>query len=225
MTAPQPFESAALQSPARTARLWTEFLALFLGVPVLMLFTAGQFPLFPVLAMLLALSLFLLARTPGFRWRELLEGDLRGWIVFAAVYALITLVTTTILVLWLVPGSFLGFATHATKRWLMVMVLYPFVSALPQEIIFRTLFFRRYGALFPTPALLIGANGLAFGIGHLFYQNPVAIGLTTFSGFVIGYAYWRSGSLMLAFVLHAIGGMTIFTIGLGRFFYHGAIPS
>ncbi|MEO1317259.1 MAG: hypothetical protein AAFW01_11845, partial [Pseudomonadota bacterium] len=56
MTAPQPFESAALQSPARTARLWTEFLALFLGVPVLMLFTAGQFPLFPVLAMLLALE-------------------------------------------------------------------------------------------------------------------------------------------------------------------------
>ncbi|MEL7173202.1 MAG: CPBP family glutamic-type intramembrane protease, partial [Pseudomonadota bacterium] len=81
------------------------------------------------------------------------------------------------------------------------------------------------GALFPTPALAMLANGAAFGIGHLFYQNPVAIGLTALSGLIIAWAYMRSGSFLLALLLHAIGGMTIFTVGLGRFFYHGAIPT
>jgi len=206
-------------------RLWAEMLALFLGVPLLMLFTAGMFPLFPILAILLVVAIYLLTRTEGFEWRELLGGDLRPWLPFALLYAAITAVVTLVLTLWLVPNSLLGFPRYAPDRWLMVMMLYPIVSALPQEIIFRPLFFRRYGALFPTPALAMLANGAAFGIGHLFYQNPVAIGLTALSGLIIAWAYMRSGSFLLALLLHAIGGMTIFTVGLGRFFYHGAIPT
>ncbi|MEM7529204.1 MAG: CPBP family intramembrane glutamic endopeptidase [Pseudomonadota bacterium] len=211
--------------PSRRIGLWAEFSMLFAGVPILMLLMAGLFPLFPVLGALLALAIFLLGRTPGFEWRELLGGNLRGWIGFAALYAAITAVCCTMLVLTLSPQSFLGFPTYATERWLMVMALYPIFSALPQEIIFRPLFFRRYGALFPAPLAAVLANGAIFAIGHLFYQNAVAIGLTTLAGLVIGYAYLRSGSFIVALLLHALGGMIVFTVGLGRYFYHGAIPS
>ncbi|MEM7498721.1 MAG: CPBP family intramembrane glutamic endopeptidase [Pseudomonadota bacterium] len=221
--------SALPDSPmpaARTrSRLWAEMLSLFVGVPLLMLLAVGTFPLFPVLAVLLIVAIYLLSRTPGFAWRELWGGDLNGWLPFVGLYALVTAAVTLVLTLWLVPQSLLGFPRYAPDRWLMVMALYPIVSALPQEIIFRPLFFRRYGALFPAPALAVIANGAAFAIGHLFYQNPVAIGLTACSGIIIGWAYLRSGSFLLALLLHAIGGMIVFTIGLGRFFYHGAIPS
>ncbi|MEM6677342.1 MAG: CPBP family intramembrane glutamic endopeptidase [Pseudomonadota bacterium] len=216
---------ATALDPARRRRLAIEATLLFVGVPLVMLLTAGSFPLFPILGILTALAIILLAQTPDWSSRELLQGDLRPWLGFAAAYIVATLVITGGLVLWLVPDAFLGFPTRAPERWLLVMMLYPIVSVLPQELIFRPLFFRRYGGLFPSLNAAILANGLVFGIGHLFYQNPVAIGMTTFSGLIIGWAYARSGSFLLACILHAAGGMLVFTMGLGRFFYHGAIPT
>ena len=105
----------------------------------------------------------------------------------------------------------------------MIMVAYPILSAWPQEFIYRSLFFERYGGLFPTATIAIVANGLAFGIGHLFYMNPVTIAMTAAGGAFMGWAYLRNRSMLFAWVLHAIAGNIIFTAGLGIFFYHGAI--
>ncbi|MEM6489911.1 MAG: CPBP family intramembrane glutamic endopeptidase [Pseudomonadota bacterium] len=216
--------SASAKTPSR-ARLWTECLLLFGGVPALMLATVGMFPLFPVLAVLAVVAVVLLAATPGFAWRELREGGLlRHWRILV-LFTAVSVAAATVLTLWLRPEWFLAFPRYAPERWLLVMTFYPLVSALPQELIFRTLFFRRYGVLFPGTNALIAANAAVFGVGHLFYQNPVAIGLSAFAGAVIAWAYARTGSFALAWALHAIGGWSLFTIGLGRYFYHGAIPS
>lgn len=49
-----------------------------------------------------------------------------------------------------------GFLPHLSPERLRFLVLlwclYPLLSALPQELIFRALFFHRYGRLFPTRA-------------------------------------------------------------------------
>ena len=54
-----------------------------------------------------------------------------------------------LLVWWLVPGQALALPRRATGLWLAILLLYPVLSALPQELIFRALFFRRYRRLFP----------------------------------------------------------------------------
>jgi membrane protease YdiL (CAAX protease family) len=118
---------------------------------------------------------------------------------------------------------FLSFALSSPMFWLLVMIAYPLASALPQEIIYRSLFFERYQVLFPTPALLIMANGALFGLGHLFYDSWVTIVMTAAGGAIMGWAYLRHRSMLLAWVLHAMAGQLVFTAGLGRYFYSGNI--
>ncbi|MEL6266978.1 MAG: CPBP family intramembrane glutamic endopeptidase [Pseudomonadota bacterium] len=211
------------RAPSRR-RLWIELVALFVGVPVAMLASFGLYPLFPVLALLALVSAGLLAVTPGFRWRQLLEGGLlRHWRLIA-VFTAIAVVSAGAAVLWLRPHALLAMPVQRPALWLTIMLLYPLVSALPQELIFRALFFHRYGTLFASRNALIAANAAAFGFGHLFYQNWVAITLSAGAGAFIAYAYGRTGSFPLAWALHALGGMVLFTLGLGVFFYHGAVP-
>ena len=105
----------------------------------------------------------------------------------------------------------------------MVMLLYPVFSAWPQEIIYRTLFFERYGGLFSLAPMAILVNGIIFGFGHLFYDNWITITMTAAGGVIMGWAYLRNRSTVLAWVLHSLAGQLVFTAGLGRYFYSGAV--
>jgi membrane protease YdiL (CAAX protease family) len=210
-------------TPLHRARLWAEFLALFLGVPVAMAVFFGLYPLFPVMISFAMLALVLLASTPGFSPRELLRGPVMGQWRLVAAFGTGCLILTFGLALILVPERFLEMPRHHPDLWLMIMALYPMFSAIPQELIYRPLFFRRYGRLFPSDRLALATNGAAFGLAHLFYMNPVTIGLTCLGGLVFGWVYLRHGSVLLAMVLHALAGQLVFTSGLGVYFYHGAI--
>lgn len=210
-------------APTPKTILWTEFVALFLGAPLAMAVFFGAYSLFGVIWALTGVALILLAVTPGFRWRTLLRGPVLGEWKLILAFTVATALVSSAFVMALIPNAFLAFPWYRTGFWLLVMIAYPIASALPQEIIFRTLFFERYGALFPTDAARIGANGALFGFGHLFYMNPVTILMTAFGGALMGWAYLRNRSVLLAWALHAIGGQIVFTVGLGRYFYHGAV--
>jgi membrane protease YdiL (CAAX protease family) len=205
------------------AQLWAEFLALFLGVPIAMAAFFGLYPLFPVLIGFMVVALVLLAMTPGFSTRELLRGPVLGEWRLIAIFGIACLILTFGLAQALVPERFLEMPRHRPELWLMIMALYPFFSALPQELIFRPLFFRRYGGLFSSDRVALAANSAAFGMAHLFYMNPVTIALTCLGGLVFGWVYLRHGSVLLAILLHALAGQLVFTSGLGIYFYHGAI--
>ena len=209
--------------PLPRARLWTEFLVLFAGVPVAMAVFFGQYPLFPVILSLAVLALVLLALTPGFSPRELLRGPVAGQWKLIAAFALAGAALSFGLVLALVPERLLEFPRQRFELWLLILMLYPLFSALPQELIYRVLFFRRYGALFPNDKLALAANSAAFGLAHLFYLNPLTIGLAALAGLIFGAVYLRFGSVLLTSVLHGLAGQLVFTSGLGVFFYHGAV--
>ncbi len=212
--------------PAATlprTRLWAEFTTLFVVAPVAMAVFLGLYPLFGALFAVTLVSVVLLARTPGFAWAELIRGPVLGEWPLILGFAVVAAAVILGLVLALVPGQLLGLPRHRTELWLMIMAFYPIVSALPQEVIFRVLFFRRYGDLFPGDRAALAANTAAFAFAHLFYQNAVAIGLTLVGGLIFGWVYQRYGSFLLVLVLHALAGQIIFTLGLGIYFYHGAI--
>lgn len=201
-----------------------EFVALFLGLPVLL---AVAFPpdwIWPVLAAATLLALGLLARTPGFRWGELMLGWRRiDWALVVRVGAA-TAAVAALLVWWLVPGQALNLPRAAPGLWLMILALYPFLSALPQELMFRPLFFRRYGGLFPSERAALVANAAVFGLAHLMFWNWIALALTIAGGAIFGHAYLKNGGFATAVALHAVCGGILFTSGLGTFFYHGTVP-
>jgi membrane protease YdiL (CAAX protease family) len=200
-----------------------EFLALYVAAPLAMALAMPPDWLWPALLGLTVVALGLLARTRGFAWGELA----RGWGGIAwgevAVVAVGTAAAAGVLVWALVPGQALMLPRRATGLWLAILLVYPLLSALPQELIFRVLFFRRYGALFPGQGAALIANGAVFGLAHLMFWNSVALGLTVAGGLVFGRAYLGRGGFAKAVVLHAICGGIIFTSGLGVFFFHGAV--
>src|SRR5699024_2457572 len=63
----------------------------------------------------------------------------------------LVLVSLALVVLvWIIqPEQFLAFPSEQPVLWGVVMGLYPILSALPQEIIYRGFFFKRYGDYLP----------------------------------------------------------------------------
>ena len=209
----------------RVTKRWLqgEFLLLYIGVPLAMavLLPAGW--MFPVLCGVTAVAAGLLHLTPGFRWRELS----RGWktIPWPLVlgFAAVTVPACAATVLWLRPEAFLMLPRQNPGLLLVIVLFYPFVSALPQEIVFRVLFFRRYGGLMPGRGAALVLNAAVFSFAHLMYWNLPALVLTFFGGLAFAFVYERRKNLPAALLLHALAGWILFTLGLGVFFYAGFV--
>lgn len=105
-----------------------------------------------------------------------------------------------------------------------ILVGYPILSALPQELIFCSFFFSRYQALFKNEKLLILASALTFGYAHCLYINPVAPPLTFIGGLIFAGTYAKTKSLALVTIEHSLYGISLFLIGLGWYFFSGAVP-
>jgi hypothetical protein len=197
-----------------------EFGALYVGLPLAMALAAPPDWLWPALIGATLVALVLLALTPGFDWRELARGGV-AWREVALVAAA-TAAVAGALVWLLVPGQAFSLPRRAPGLWVAILLLYPLLSALPQEIVFRELFFRRYGGLFEGRQVAVAVNALGFGLAHLMFWNWVAAALTVAGGVIFARGYLGRGFLQ-AVVLHAVAGGIIFTSGLGVFFYHGAV--
>jgi membrane protease YdiL (CAAX protease family) len=121
------------------------------------------------------------------------------------------------------PEMLFSFIKAKPKIYAMVMVLYPILSAYPQEVIYRAFLFHRYESLFPDRRGMVAVSALAFGFAHIILLNSLAVIFSTVGGLLFAYTYSRSNSVILATAEHALYGCFLFTIGLGRFFYHGAV--
>lgn len=218
-------EDGNAPAPAALVRLRIEFCAIFLAVPLAhaaFIDTLGTLtPLFAVFV----LAAVLLSFTPGFHWREIV--DFRGLARHIPLMAIATglcVIVTFGLTLSLVPERLLSFPRYNPERFALVVALYPFLSVLGQEIAYRLLIFRRYRALFLTDVTAIAASAFAFAIAHAFFGNWIAVSLSFIGGLVFAWAYLRTGSFPLVWILHSLAGWVLFASGLGIFFYHGAIP-
>ncbi len=202
-------------------RLRAEFAVLYLGAPLVMALVLPPRAMFPALFAVTCVGLWLLHRTPGFSWAGLLRGRVH-WAEVAGFAALCAAVSGA--VVWATaPGA--AFAlVHANPALLaMILALYPVLSALPQEVVFRPLFFRRYGGLVPAGWPGIVLNAALFSLAHLLYWNWIVAAMTFAGGLAFARAYQLQQSFPQAVVLHAVAGWVIFTFGLGIFFYTGNV--
>ncbi len=102
------------------------------------------------------------------------------------------------------------------------MLLYPLMSVAVQELVYRTFFFHRYGALFGGAWwLAILLNGVLFGIGHIVIGTPLAVYGTMATGALFAWRYAMTRSFWAVFIEHTLWGALVFTVGLGRYFFTG----
>lgn len=121
------------------------------------------------------------------------------------------------------PDMLLSLPRRAPIVWIFVMIGYPIVSVFAQEVIFRAFFVHRYTTILPQKWAMILVNALVFGWVHIVFLNWLAVAMCVVGGAIFCHTYMRTKSVALASIEHALYGCFVFTIGLGQFFYAGAI--
>lgn len=213
--------ASALSQPPRL-RLWAEFLGLYVGAPLAIALALPPRHMFTALFGLTLLGLGLLWGTGGFRWRGLLRGWRRVPWGEAALVAVAVLAAGLLLLGTLRPEALFAILRQQPGFLLLIWLLYPLLSALPQELIFRPLFFHRYGPLLPRGPAAVLVNAAAFSFAHLMYWSPVVLAMTFTGGLIFARAYLHRG-FPAAWVLHAVAGNVVFAVGLGAWFYSGNV--
>lgn len=221
----QVHEPKALDAPVvqRARYDLAEFLVLFVTVPCLLglLRDQGQaIPVIPALLGFVLLTAALLLRDERFSFRASLRWHWDGreaWRI-VGVFA----VAAPLLALWVWsgrPDAFLSFPREKPAVWVAVMLLYPCLSVVPQELIFRVFFFHRYANLFRSVPATVAASAFSFGLAHLLFGWILSVVLSAAGGVLFAWTYYRTRSVWMAVFEHALYGCLVFTIGMGRYFY------
>ena len=205
-------------------RLWIEFVALYVGVPVLLATFMNGRPFLPFLWIVALICVAVLLRDRSFNRRRFFSLR-KHWRHVGGVLLRCTIIAGLALaaVLLLQPRELFNFPRRHPAFWALVMVMYPIVSVYPQGIIYRGLFFHRYARLFPSPLTRIVAAAAVFSLGHLMFLSPWTLVFTFVGGLLFARTYVRTESLLVSSLEHGLCGDIMFTVGLGFLFYHGAV--
>ncbi|MEM1107983.1 MAG: CPBP family intramembrane glutamic endopeptidase [Planctomycetota bacterium] len=208
---------------------------MFLALPAAIAFVPIRVPLIPVLWGLAAVCVWMLLRDRGFERRRLWNASAirREDLLFVLVrFAISASFLAGLLYVCLgreigklqFPSEMFTLPREKPVLWLFIMVAYPLASVLPQNVVWRAFFFRRYAGLFGVGSGLVVASALTFGWAHVVMLNWFAVVATVIGGFMFAQTYRRSGSMLLASIEHALYGCWMFTVGYGLMFLYGTLP-
>ena len=213
----------SISAPASRFRLIFEFALFFALAPLAIAVFLPATVLFTALFAMTAIGLVLLHRTDGFHWRDLRKGWQSVFWKKIVVFTVVTFLACLAVVHTLAPDEKFNIVRRQPLFLLVIFTFYPVVSALPQELVFRPLFFRRYQSILPNGNAAIVLNATLFSWAHLMYWSWVVAIMTFVGGLVFAYMYEKRGSFPMAVILHAIAGNLIFLVGLGIYFYSGNV--
>ncbi len=204
---------------------WLEFTLIFVSLPLLGFFLRAYLAnwLIPALIILMAVCGMLLLSDPHFkRFRLTSLGQFSA--VKRRLFSFFFLGA-------LFSGMFYGIMNQENwfslprisfNDWLMLLLLYPILSVMPQELIFRTYFFHRYKRIMPSKTVRIIVSASVFALAHIVYANVLAVLLAFLGGLLFSYTYAQSRSTFVCVIEHSLWGLWMFTLGLGDVLDAGA---
>lgn len=211
-----------MYSPSTRWRL-LECLLIFILLPVLIAWLKPDGLIFGILWILVGICTYILKRHYGWTFRE--DWNVKALTCREIRRMLLRFLPLSLGLVWftwcLLPGELFRLPLEHPMIWCSIMLLYPPLSILPQEIVYRSFFLRRYTPLVPNPEHVRVLCALAFGWMHIIMLNWPAVLLSTIGGLLFADTYQRSKSLAAACFEHMLYGCFVFTVGLGAFFYHG----
>ena len=192
-----------------------EFFFIFLALPSIIFFLNSTIFVFAALYLVFILALVVLYFDKTFLFFSLKKKI--DW-KFVAIFTVIFLCLSFIYILLIDKNLLFIFPKTNFKLWLLVVFIYPFLSVIPQELIYRVLFFQRYFPNINNFYFSMLINLIVFSYGHLVFNNVHAIIITAIVSPIFAFAYLKK-SFLTCVILHSLGGQIIFTLGLGRYFY------
>ncbi|RDK86999.1 CPBP family intramembrane glutamic endopeptidase [Marinirhabdus gelatinilytica] len=196
--------------------LLLEFFTLFILLPVSL---AVPFLIWIKVGMVVVGFFYILFRLKkseniNFRIRKGLDWK-SFWRRLVVTFLLVVLITTAYV--WFQDKTALFFVPKNNPGlFVIILFVYTFLSVWPQEIIYRTFFFERYGVLFQNRTFFIFINAIVFSLAHLFFRNTLVLLLTFIGGVLFGYTYLKYRSTTLVSIEHALYGNWLFAVGMGQ---------
>ena len=206
--------------------IFVEFLSFYILIPIVLFTSGSKLGVFAALWGIGLYALQVLMRMPGFSFHKLWHGE--GWTMTARRHALVRFLILagllTLLTVMLLPEKFMRFPLDHFSLWLAVMALYPLLSVVPQELLFRSYFFKRYTNITGENMGAILINGVLFGFSHITFNNWIAPICGTLAGIILANSYRQHHSLKWAVIEHSFYGCWVFTIGFGWYFFISIAP-
>ena len=204
---------------------WLEFTLIFVSLPLLGFFLRAYLAnwLIPALIILMAVCGMLLLSDPHFKRfrltslgqfsavkRRLFSFFFLGALFCGMFYGIMN------------QENWFSLPRNSFNDWLMLLLLYPILSVMPQELIFRTYFFHRYKRIMPSKTVRIIVSASVFALAHIVYANILAVLLAFLGGLLFSYTYAQSRSTFVCVIEHSLWGLWMFTLGLGDVLDAGA---
>tara|TARA_R110002050_G_scaffold100607_2_gene208389 strand:- start:37059 stop:37721 length:663 start_codon:yes stop_codon:yes gene_type:complete len=132
------------------------------------------------------------------------------------IIRLLLIAFLTTLFVWLNDTeSLFEVVINKPAMWFKFLLIYSFFSVYPQELLYRTFFFKRYKMLFKSKSFFFFVNAIVFSLAHLFFKNTLVLILTFLGGLLFALTFKKTGSTLLVSIEHAIYGSWLFTVGMG----------
>lgn len=163
-----------------------------------------------------AYLLFVLFKKTPVRFKVKKEIQWRSFWKTTAIKFIGIAVITSIYVYIMDASALFCVPRNKPQLWVTILFIYTFLSVWPQEIIYRTFFFARYGSFFQNKKLLIFINAIIFSLAHLFLRNTLVTVLTFIGGLLFAYTFTKTKSTTLVSIEHALYGNWLFTVGMGQ---------
>lgn len=200
---------------------WLELFSLYLIVPLVAIYLLqeNQQFLMPTLVIVGIACLYLLLSDKKFKRFRLWH--LQGFVGHFKNTLLLffpSAIVVIFLVHWISPELLFAFPSQQMQFWLITLAIYPIISVIPQEVIFRTFFFHRYKKIIPSKNMRWLLSTSSFALSHLVYGNWIAVAVSAIGGALFGYRYMQTRSTIVVIAEHTLWGSFLFTVGIGLFF-------
>ena len=184
----------------------------FVGLPILAMNSAGGLTIPLIMMVRLSSTAILLSATKSFHWSDLLPVDFWSeWRLLAGCSAPFAAIAFTVTSIYWPSRLF-----SAPPEIAIMLVAFPVLTALPMELVYRALFFRRYGHLIRGEATAVILGAAATSLGYAVLSGSVGGVFFGFAlGGVLGWAYLRTGNFLVSILLHWAAVASLYLIGPG----------
>ena len=102
--------------------------------------------------------------------------------------------------------------------WLKFSGVYILFSVIPQEMIYRTFFVKRYKELVKNEWLFILINSILFSFAHIWFRSFTVLAFTFVGSLLFITTYLKAKSTWLIILEHSLYGVWLYTVGYGELF-------
>lgn len=193
----------------------SEFFILFVIFPVMMALSFSIWMKLSIGLIGFLYVIYILLKVENIQININSEINWRPFLTSTIIKLLFIVIITVFYVLFTDRSLLFTVLINKPVLWVIILFIYSVFSVYPQELLYRTFFFKRYNSLIKSKFLFIFINAVVFSLGHIFFKNILVIVLTFFGGLLFAFTFYKTKSTLLVTLEHAIYGCWLFTVGMG----------